>query len=82
MIFTQDEMEVLSILRTENVESVEILMDPKSKNIEFINYTDTIKIDAFQRLNELIMRNGYQEITITTQKGRIARCENKIKIKK
>ncbi len=81
-MISQDEMEVLSILRTENVESVEILLEPKSKNIEFINYTNTIKIDAFQRLNELIMRNGYQEITITTQKGRIARCENKIKIKK
>jgi hypothetical protein len=81
-MISQEEMQVLSILRTENIESVEIRLDPKSNNIEYINYTDTIKIDAYQRLNELIMRNGYQEITITTQNGRIARCENKIKIKK
>ena len=81
-MISQEEMQVLSILRTENIESIEIRLDPKSNNIEHINYTDTIKIDAYQRLNELIMRKGYQEITITTQNGRIARCENKIKIKK
>ena len=81
-MISQEEMQVLSILRTENIESVGIRLDPKSKNIEYINYTEEIKIDAYQRLNELIMRNGYQEITITTQNGHIARCENTIKIKK
>ena len=81
-MISHDEMQVLSILRSENIESVEIRLDPKSKKIEYINYTDEIKIDAYQRLNELIMRNGYQEITITTQNGHIARCENTIKIKK
>ena len=81
-MISQEEMQVLSILRTENIESVEIRLDPKSKNIEYINYTEEIKIDAYQRLNQLIMRNGYQEITITTQNGHIARCENTIKIKK
>jgi hypothetical protein len=81
-MISKEEMQVLSILRTENIESVEIRLDPKSKNIEYINYTETIKIDAYKRLNELIMRNGYQELTITTQNGQIARCENKIKMKK
>lgn len=81
-MISKEEMQVLSILRTENIESVEIRLDPKSKNIEYINYTETIKIDAYKRLNELIMRNGYQELKITTQNGQIARCENKIKMKK
>lgn len=81
-MISKEEMQILTILRTENIESVEIRLDPKSNNIEYINYTETLKIGAYQRLNELIMRKGYQEITITTQNGRIAHCENKIKIKK
>lgn len=81
-MISKEEMQILTILRTENIESVEIRLDPISNNIEYINYTETLKIGAYQRLNQLIMRKGYQEITITTQNGRIARCENKIKIKK
>ncbi|MEY3501864.1 MAG: hypothetical protein RL308_3537 [Bacteroidota bacterium] len=81
-MISKEEMQILTILRTENIESVEIRLDPISNNIEYINYTETLKIGAYQRLNQLIMRKGYQEITITTQNGRIARCDNKIKIKK
>jgi hypothetical protein len=80
-MISQEEMQILTILRTENIQSVEIRLDPKTNNIEFINYTETIQPDAHQRLYELIMRNGYQEITITTQNGRIAHCVNKIKYK-
>ena len=80
-MISQEEMQVLSILRTENIESVEIQLDKNSNTIEFINYTETIQIDAYQRLCELIMRNGYQDITIKTHKGLISHCENKVKKK-
>jgi hypothetical protein len=75
------EMEVLTILRSEGIESIEIQLDKNSNTIEFINYTETLPIDAYQRLSELIMRNGYQDITIKTHKGRISHCENKVKKK-
>jgi hypothetical protein len=80
-MISHEEMKVLSILRTENIESVEIRLDSKSKNIEYISFTETIQPNAHQRLYELIMRNRYQEITITTQNGRIAHCKRKIKLK-
>jgi hypothetical protein len=80
-MISEEEMKVLSILRTENIESVEIRLDSKSKNIEYISFTETIQPNAHQRLYELIMRNRYQEITITTQNGRIAHCKRKIKLK-
>jgi hypothetical protein len=78
---SKEEMEVLNILRTDNIESIEIQLDKNSNTIEFINYTETIQIDAYQRLCELIMRNGYQDITIKTHRGQISHCENKIKKK-
>ena len=80
-MISEEEMKVLSILRTENIESVEIRLDSKSNNIEFISFTETVQVKAYQRLHELVMRNKYQEITITTQNGRIATCKRKIKLK-
>jgi hypothetical protein len=80
-MISQEEMNVLSILRTENIESVEIRLDSKSKNIEYINFTETIRVNAYQRIHDVMMRNQYQEITITAQNGRVATCKRKIKLK-
>lgn len=80
-MISQEEMEVLRILRTEHIKSVEISLNPKTNDIELINFTSAIQINAHQRLNELIMRNGYQEIIIKTENGQVKYCQNKIKIK-
>jgi hypothetical protein len=42
------------------------------------------KIDSISeaiRLQELILKNGYQNITIKTQNGEIVHCKNTIKYK-
>lgn len=78
-MISQEEMQVLNTLRSENIHSVEILLNTKTKKIEFINYTEIIQPETHKRLYELIMRNGYQDITIKTHKGRISSCSNKVK---
>lgn len=80
-MISKEEMEVLNILRTENIDSIEIQMDKNSKTIEFIHYTEIIQPNTEQRLCELIMRKGYQDIIIKTHKGLISHCENKVKKK-
>ena len=80
-MISNEEMQILNLVRTENIQSVEIRLNTKTKNIEFINYTEIIKPEANKRLTELIMRNGYQEIKIISQNGNVAYCENKIKLK-
>ena len=80
-MISQEEMQVLDKLRSENIHSVEILLNTKTKKIEFINYTEIIQPETHKRLYELIMRNGYQDITIKTHKGRISSCSNKVKQK-
>ena len=80
-MISKEEMEVLNILRTENIDSIEIQLDKNSNTIEYIHYTEIIHPNTEQRLSELIMRNGYQDIIIKTHKGLISHCENKVKKK-
>jgi hypothetical protein len=75
-MISNEEMHILNLVRTENIQSVEIRLNSDSKNIEFITYTEIIKPEVNKRLNELIMRNGYQEITIKAYNGRIIHCKN------
>jgi hypothetical protein len=75
-MISNEEMHILNLVRTENIQSVEIRLNTDSKNIEFITYTEIIKPEVNKRLNELIMRNGYQEITIKAYNGRIIHCKN------
>jgi hypothetical protein len=75
-MISKEEMQILNLVRTENIESVEIRLNTESKNIEFITYTEIIKPEVNKRLNELIMRNGYQEITIKAYNGNIIHCKN------
>lgn len=75
-MISNEEMQILNLVRTENIESIEIRLNTESKNIEFITYTEIIKPEVNKRLNELIMRNGYQEITIKAYNGHIIHCKN------
>lgn len=78
--FSKDELLILEIIRKEK---------PKSINIDFTaeNSIDLIKvrkgkhIDIQQRLSEIFLNSAYEEVTITTQKGKIVSCIKTKKIK-
>ena len=77
-IISAEELKVLNILRTEDIHSVEISMNPLTGKPETIKCTELSKPAIQTRLFELIMRNGYQEITIKTQNGIVSHCKNTI----
>ena len=80
-MISKEEMQILNLLRTDNIQSVEIQLNSKKNSIESISYTEIIRPDVQTRLTELIMRKGYQDITIKTNNGLITHCKNTLKHK-
>jgi hypothetical protein len=79
-LLSEDEAKVLAALRGENLKSVTVRFDKKG-HLDFLELVTDQKVDKGTRLLELILTNGYQDITVKTQKGQIIFCENKKKIK-
>ncbi len=74
-ILTEKENEVLKLIRSKNLKSLNVKFDAKS-NIELIESTKVQEVDTAARLVDLIMSNGYQTITLKTDKGKVVYCEN------
>ncbi len=74
-ILTDQENEVLNLIRSKNLKSLNVKFDAKS-NIELIESTKVQKVDTAARLVDMIMSNGYQTITLKTDKGKVVYCEN------
>ena len=70
----------MEILREKNLTSVVIRFDDKDE-IDLLEITNTPKVDKRSRLMELILMNGYQDITVKTQNGNIVSCKNTRKVK-
>ena len=74
-ILTEEENEVLKLIRSTDIKSLNVKFDAKS-NIELIESTKVQKVDTAARLVDMIMSNGYQTITLKTDKGKVLYCEN------
>lgn len=79
-LVTDEEMEVIRALREEKVVSVRVRINEKSE-IELIETTREEKADNAKRLSDLILNNGYQDITVKTQNGKVILCRNTRKLK-
>ena len=80
-ILTKDEAMVLKLLKQEDNSKIEINFNDKTKKAETIKVTKNNSISNLSRVQELILRNGYQDISIKTQKGQIVQCTNTTKYK-
>ena len=80
-ILTKDEALVLKFLKQEDISKIEINFNDKTKKAETIKVTKNNSISNLSRVQELILRNGYQDISIKTQKGQIVQCTNTTKYK-
>lgn len=81
IILSIEEKEVLRQIREGEAKSIQINFNDKTKDIETIKVTKKMELSTANRIADIILRNGYQHITITTQNGQIAYCENTIKLK-
>jgi DNA-binding transcriptional MerR regulator len=80
-ILSQREVQVIEIIRnSKNLKSVNIRFDADN-NIDLIEETKNQKVEMESRLMEFIMKNGYHNIEITTENGKIIKCLNTRKTK-
>lgn len=79
-LISPQEAKVITALREEGLKSVTVRFDDRG-DLDFLEMTSDQKVDKRSRLFELILSNGYQDITLKTQKGDIVHCENTRKFK-
>lgn len=80
-ILSKDEAMVLKLLKQDDISKIEISFNDKSKKAETIKVTKNSNVNNFSRIQDLILRNGYHDISIKTQKGKVVQCTNTIKYK-
>lgn len=79
-LLTFEETRVLELLRQDEITEMKIKLS-KLNEIDFIELTREEKVNKANRFSDIIMNNGYQEITAKTQGGEIVHCKNTYKIK-
>lgn len=81
-ILTKNEAMVLKLLKEEEgISKIEITYNDKTKKAETIKVTKNNDVNNFSRIQDLILRNGYHDISIKTQNGFVVQCTNTIKYK-
>ena len=80
-ILSKEEAMILKLLKQEDISKIEINFNDKTKKVETIKVTKNNSVNNFSRVQDLILRNGYQDISIKTQKGKVVHCSNTIKYK-
>ncbi len=80
MVITDQEANILTALREDELVSVVIRFD-KNNRIDLMEIKKMQKMDPQTRLCEIMLKGGYQNIEIKTQHGKIVHCENTRKIK-
>lgn len=80
-ILTKDEAMVLKLLNQEDISKIEITFNDKTKKAETIKVTKNNSVNNFSRVQDLILRNGYHDISIKTQRGKVVQCTNTTKYK-
>jgi DNA-binding transcriptional MerR regulator len=79
-ILTDQELEIIDIIREKGIKKIEIYFG-KDEKPELLKITKQNILVSETRLKELILVGGYQDIKITTEKGKIVNFENTKKIK-
>lgn len=79
-ILTEQEAKVIELIRQRKFRSLKVRFN-KNREISLVETTETDSLDMERRLVEMIMNEGYQEIILKTEKGRLVSCENTRKIK-
>ena len=79
-ILTDQELEIIDIIREKGTKKIEIHFG-KDEKPELLKITKQNLLVSETRLKELILVGGYQDIKITTEKGKIVNFENTKKIK-
>jgi DNA-binding transcriptional MerR regulator len=74
-ILSKEEARIISTIREEKLSYLKIRFN-KDHQIDLIESTRDQHIDKEARLIDLIMKNGYQDIEIKTEKGNIVKCQN------
>lgn len=75
-----EERQVIETLNEPNIKSVNIRFNDK-RQMNLMEVTTEETVDRRTRLLEIIMTDGYQDIEVTTVKGRIVKCRNTKKVK-
>jgi DNA-binding transcriptional MerR regulator len=75
-ILSNTEQEVLDYIRKKNVNSITIRYNEGEPYL--LEIDEKYDISMEQRFLDVIVKNGYQKITVKTQKGKIVDFENKI----
>jgi DNA-binding transcriptional MerR regulator len=78
-LLSHTELEILKVIRRKDVNS--ILIRYKKGEPDLIELEEQNKISIEQRFLDVIAKNGYQKISISTQNGEIVHFENKIQMK-
>lgn len=75
-LLTRTELEILKAIRKGNVKSINIRFKNGEPDLLEIDETNNITIE--QRFLDVITKNGYQKITLSTRGGKIVHFENKV----
>ncbi len=80
-IITPKEMEILNLIRSKQLKELKIKFRNTDKEIDLIEKTTIDKLELESRVSDVILKGGYQTITIKTEDGIIIATENIIKEK-
>ena len=80
MIISDEEANVLQALREDELSSVVIRFD-KDNQMDLMEVKKLQKPEREARLMDMMLKDGYQDITVKTQHGKVVYCENTRKVK-
>jgi|FLOH01.1.fsa_nt_gi hypothetical protein len=80
MLISDTEANVLQALREDEVLSVLVRFD-KENQMDLMKIKKLQKVEREARIMELMLNDGYQDIKMITQHGKIVYCENTRKVK-
>lgn len=80
LLISDTEANVIQALREDELTSVVIRFDKENK-MDLMEIQKLQKVERETRLMELMLKDGYQDITLKTQHGKIVYCENTRKVK-
>lgn len=80
MLLSDREANVLEAIREDDLSSVVIRYD-KDNQMDLMEVKKVQKTEREARLMDLMLKDGYQDITVKTQHGKVVYCENTKKVK-
>lgn len=79
-ILTEQEAQIIELIRQRKYKSLKVRFDD-DRELSMVEATDAETPEIEKRLIDMIMKEGYQEIVLKTEKGKLVNCENTRKIK-